>query len=111
MQSILAAFNECVVYCVSAAFSFDAVRPVCIWSSSRPPACLLQYPRRSPAVHDLCSLVVGIQEFRPMVFALLRAADQAEDRGKARYMSLAHLYSRYPFACWIRPARVFMQMN
>jgi hypothetical protein len=29
-----------------------------------------------------------------MVFALLRAADQAESSGKARYQSLARLYSR-----------------
>jgi hypothetical protein len=29
-----------------------------------------------------------------MVFALLRAADQAESTGKARYQSLARLYSR-----------------
>ena len=38
-----------------------------------------------------------------MVFALLRAADQAEaaGAGKARYQSLAHLYSR----CVIADAR------
>jgi len=29
-----------------------------------------------------------------MVFALLRAADQGEASGKARYQSLAHLFSR-----------------
>ena len=33
-------------------------------------------------------------EARPMVFALLRAADQAEDSSKARYQSLVRLYSR-----------------